>query len=231
MRVIQREKQLEHVDSEGSWAISYGDMITLLLSFFVLYFTVDHSRVKSNQMRKELVLSLDKMKPAPRTGESTQLNMGVTQGEGVEATVIEKLGAKVFQFDEAVVVDFQDVSFFKLGDVEVNKDGRGALENFAKSYQAFAGQHQLSIQAYTDTRKVRSDNPRFRDNLELSALRSVAAMRVLQYAGIPLDRMKIAGYGELRETQDKLMKLQNEKDPLKYTRKVVLTIEPAKERN
>lgn len=27
-----------HTDSDGSWAISYGDMITLLLSFFVIFF-------------------------------------------------------------------------------------------------------------------------------------------------------------------------------------------------
>jgi len=56
-------------------------------------------------------------------------------------------------------------------------------------------------------------------------------MRMLQKAGLPLSRMKIAGYGELMETQEKLMELQKEKDPLKYTRKVVLVIEPEKERN
>lgn len=232
MRAIVRKKQTEHVDSEGSWAISYGDMITLLLSFFVLYFTVDHSKTKGGQLEHSLVMRLkDIGKNSEASGNQSQLNMGVTPGEGVDPTILKKFGADVFKIDQAVVIDFHDISFFKLGNVDVNKQGIAALEDFAKLYQPFAGQYQLNIQAYTDVRKVRSDNPRFKDNLELSALRSIASMRVLQKAGLPLDRMKISGYGELIETQEKLMKLQQESDPLKYTRKVVLTIEPAKERN
>ncbi|MCB0351610.1 MAG: hypothetical protein KDD38_10530 [Bdellovibrionales bacterium] len=232
MRSIERKKQPEHVDSEGSWAISYGDMITLLLSFFVLYFTVDHTKVKSDQMQTALMVRLKEagMK-AEEFGLKSQMNMGPTPGEGVDPTIMQKLGAEVYKFDHALVVDFHDVSFFKLGNVEVAGDGIAALENFAKFYAPFAGQYRLNIQAYTDTRKVLSNNLRYKDNLELSALRSIASMRVLQKAGIPLDRMKIGGYGELVETQEKLMALQNEKDPLKFTRKVVLTIEPLKERN
>ncbi len=232
MRTLERKKHIEHVDSEGSWAISYGDMITLLLSFFVLYFTVDHNKVKANKLEEALMVRLNERGiKAPEEALKQQLNMGVTPGQGVDPLVIDKMGAKVFQDGSKLIIDFPDVSFFNIGAVEPTYAGTKELNKFAETYIGFASTHTLSIQAFTDIRKVNENAKRYTDNLELSALRGVATMRVLQKAGIPLNRMKIGGYGELVETQEKLMKLQNEKDPLKYTRKVILTIEPQREGN
>jgi len=41
------------IDSEGSWAISYGDMVTLLLTFFIIFFAADKFK-----MQKALKLDL-----------------------------------------------------------------------------------------------------------------------------------------------------------------------------
>ena len=49
------------VDSEGSWAVSYGDMITLLLSFFVLYFTVDFEAQRDEQLKGAMLVELGKL--------------------------------------------------------------------------------------------------------------------------------------------------------------------------
>jgi flagellar motor protein MotB len=62
---------------------------------------------------------------------------------------------------------------------------------------------------------------RFKDNLELSALRAVSAMRELQELGVPLHRMKVGGYGEIR----KLAGDASDSD-LALARKLVLVIEP-----
>ena len=44
MKTLRKYRQLAteegEIDSEGSWAISYGDMITLLLTFFILFFNM-----------------------------------------------------------------------------------------------------------------------------------------------------------------------------------------------
>ncbi len=233
MKSLNRTKiNEEHIDSEGSWAISYGDMITLLMSFFVLYYTVDHTKIKAANLEKSLIVRLQEGGVKPdQDALKQQLNIGTSQGTGVDPRIMEEFGAEVYKIGQELVIDFQNVSFFDFGQVDINRDGGKALEKFAQIYQPFAGQYQLRIQAFTDTRKVRWDNPRFKDNLELSALRSVSSMRALQKAGLPLSRMKIAGYGELMATQEKLQKHKNEKDPLKYNRKVVLVVEPISERN
>ncbi len=222
----------EHVDSEGSWAISYGDMITLLLSFFVLYFTVDHEKANSSKLQDSLLLKLQESGiKAMNEGTKSKLNMGNTPGEGVDVELVQKFGAQVYKDGDRLIVEFDKISFFEIGEVDLNITGLQALDQFAKIYTPYAGQYTVQIQAYTDTRKVTSAQVRFRDNLELSALRAVAALRALQKAGIPLARLKTAGFGELIETQENLTELIKDNDPRKFTRKVVLVISPALVRN
>ena len=49
----------DHTDTEGTWAISYGDMITLLLSFFVIYFSTDFTEKKEKELNTGLIENLE----------------------------------------------------------------------------------------------------------------------------------------------------------------------------
>jgi flagellar motor protein MotB len=198
----------------------------------VLYFTVDHKKVRANQLQEALLVKLtENGVKMDAQGVAPKLNLGTEPGEGIEKEILDRSGAKVHQIGERLVIDFENISFFKIGAVDPTADGAKALESFAKIYTPFSGRYQLQVKAYTDTRKVLGLQRAYRDNLELSALRSVSAVRVLQNAGIPLKDMKIAGYGELIETPERLRELASESDPLRYTRRVVLSIEPKKELN
>jgi len=232
MKTLRRGRKFDHVDTEGSWAISYGDMITLLLSFFVLYFTVDHNRVRTKQLHNSLLVRLVEsgVNEASHPAARADLKVGDNPGDGIDPTILLKAGAKVHEIGDQLVIEFQDVSFFPLGVVDLTKPGKEVLSNFALSFIPFAGKYDLAVRAFTDTRPVKSKTGRFTDNLELSALRSVAAMRILQSAGVPLQDMRIAGLGEFKlpnVTGDKSRTTASEViDPLRYARKVILVIEP-----
>jgi flagellar motor protein MotB len=106
------------------------------------------------------------------------------------------------------------------------------LEKFVESYQSYAGKYRISIKGFTDKVKVSEvSNRRYRDNLELSALRSISAMRILQKKGIPLNRMEIAGAGELLSVSSILpqMKMSTQDEINDYSRTIVLIISPEKE--
>ncbi|MCB0385234.1 MAG: hypothetical protein KDD43_07560 [Bdellovibrionales bacterium] len=235
MRTIKRNlhRKEEEVDTEGTWAISYGDMITLLLSFFVLYFTVDPKAEQQEQLQKSLITNLEIMaQPEEDVKPSgVRLHIGEEQATDVDEKVLAKLGAKVHQVGQKVIVEFPGVSFFEVGKISVRDDGAKALSAFSKLYLPFAGQYLLGIRAFTDTRPVIPYKSRkFADNLELSALRSVATMRVLQTRGIPLHRMKLSGLGEFEITPEELKAAGidwSNRDPRDLARKVVLVIEPA----
>jgi chemotaxis protein MotB len=224
-----RHEETEEADSEGSWAISYGDMVTLLLCFFILFFTVDPERTKSEALQQAMMNVFIDASRAPAT-ESTLKAQSVPKGEVTElqAEAKEDWGGKVHKMGSHLVIEFPGVSFFKSGEVNLTEQGRASLEKFTRLFVPFAGSNFVAIQAYTDMKPVVNKSGRkFSDNLELSALRSVATMRVLQNSGIPLARMRVAGFGEMRATARDLANVQEKKSsPFDLARKVVIVIQP-----
>lgn len=228
-KIERKQRAVKHAyDGDGTWAISYGDMVTLLLAFFVLFFTTNPQQEKQKELQQSLVMSLlegNDSKPGDRN--PAQLNIGDNPGEGIEQKIIDKWGAKVYQVGHKILIEFPGVSFFKLGFIKVSDQGNTTLKTFAEKYIPYSGKYILGIRAFTDSRPVRSSSVRFKDNLELSALRSVSAMRTLRDAGIPLSRMKLGAYGELKVTfENLLMQKDKAEDKMSMARRIVLVIEP-----
>jgi chemotaxis protein MotB len=217
---LLRKVEQENHEGEESWAISYGDMITLLLSFFVLFFSTDFDKEKKTKSENHLMAKFN------ASIENGPIHEITPQMEPI-ASMMPK--AKVTRLENRLLVTFDQMGFFSSGEVEPNMAGVEILKKFATKYVPYAGQYRLSIKSFTDNKKVNNDVPRrFKDNLELSVLRSVAVMRVLQQAGIPLNRMEIAGQGEMTKILKLLSKLDltklNEKELNDISRTVVLVI-------
>lgn len=228
MAVLRRRRSTDHfeVDTEGSWAISYGDMITLLLSFFILFFSTDARKDRLQAMEASLMVKLEsRSKPdlvtVKQSGRDPQF----------DPSMMNHLAAKTHKVGQKLIVEFPQISFFDLGKVEINKMGKFELKKFVDVYMPYAGNYIVGIRAYTDNKKVLAGSSRFKDNWELSALRSVATMRVLQKMGIPMNRMRLGGYGELRLTAEDLNRAiastsDYSKNGIALDRKIVLVIEP-----
>lgn len=212
----------EEVDGEGTWALSYGDMITLLLSFFVIYFSTDPKRDKMLQSNSLMSFSLEGKESSP----SEPKTEGAQWKQDLEDL---KLHAQIV--GEHVVVTFDNLSFFESGTTIVNEKAKAALEAFSTKYLPYSGKYHLAIKGFTDRRPVSQKRGRlFADNLELSALRSIASMRVLQKSGIPLNRMEIAGAGELEDIS-KVLPSTAKLTPLEIetmSRTIVLVLKPEK---
>lgn len=212
----------EHADSEGSWAISYGDMVTLLLTFFIIFFTVD----KFN-LQKSMKLDISEK----HKNMSRDIASAVEASMAPDKKVKDAVQGKVYRAGEKVVIEFTGVSFFKSGDVNITEEAKRVLKIFYANYAPYMGEYNLSIRAFTDERKVRQEEGRrYKDNLELSALRSVSVMRELQFAGVPLSNMKLGGYGELHLKENDLQNIDTEQRKpsslLDLARTAVLVIEP-----
>ncbi|MBS1962735.1 MAG: OmpA family protein [Bdellovibrionales bacterium] len=229
----------EEVDAEGSWAISYGDMVTLLLTFFILFFNVNQkATTESRKLQTALLAELGaKASDASHDygKQEPHLNVGpVVDSASIDEATMKSWGGVPHEVGSRILIEFPAVSFFDFGKTKVTKEGEVSLHRFVDHYIRYAGGNNLVIKAFTDDVKVDREKSiregrKYEDNLELSALRAVAAMRVLQHAGIPLNRMRISGNGEMDREIRKLASAEprvgkSKGNPL--SRKVVLVVEP-----
>lgn len=227
MRYLAKKKYHLEEESEGTWAISYGDMITLLLSFFVIFFTTDAHKERANSLNNYMSFSMEELKDIPaqlfHTGGKSTVDLKKKEFEGLDI--------KIHQVNNKVMISFGRFSFFNSGSTSVRESGVEILKKFVEKYLPYAGTYSLSIKGFTDKVKVRPGKNRYEDNLELSALRSIAAMRVLQQAGIPLNRMEIAGAGELNLISEIIPEIASVTDEQtkEYSRTIIIVISPEKE--
>lgn len=231
---MQHLEQGEHENDE-LWAISYGDMITLLLSFFVIFFSTDFKKNKQEQVdshfmknfkaiefeqvRKNILMNSSK---SPDNGQSDIPNLKLLKN-----ATITKIG-------DRLLVTFDSMNFYDTASETPNKNGEEVLKAFAYKFLPYTSLYKIDIKAFTDQRPVKGQH-RFKDNIELSALRSIGAVRILQKAGIPLNRLEIAGYGEMDRLQsllspEKIQKLSlSEKQDISRT--LVIIIKPDSEQS
>lgn len=203
MRLRRKDLQhsLEEQENDELWAISYGDMITLLLSFFVIYFSTDFKKTQSEQLDKHLLANFKAASSEKNTKDGVAKKTTDLAKNLDDAPKFELLkNAKITKIDDRLLVTFEQMNFFKTAVIEPNAEGVETLKAFAKNFVPYAGKYKISVKAFTDKRKVKNGY-RFKDNMELSTLRALAALRVLQESGIPLDKLEIAGYGEMNKLQ------------------------------
>ena len=232
--VLSRDEGEDGTDVDGTWAISYGDMITLLLTFFILFFSLDKVDPDSvpNSVKKDIVGILAPESPSnpvapppPGALHPDAIAIGTDPNStSVEKKVIDEFGGELTKKGHQITIRFPGVSFFNSGSIRLTRAGADHLRKFAKAAAKYPNKYTILVRAFTDNAPVRKIPGRpFQDNLELSGLRSVAAMRELTQAGLPLSSMRIAGFGEVSDPDSGRTPAQVR---VAEDRKIVITLEP-----
>jgi len=187
MRELKLRRSVE-LDTDGSWAISYGDMITVLLAFFVMFFSVDFQKEKQELINSSLIDALTSAEIITKMKFSNkELLKGFDQASAVEVQQLD---------NDNILVFFKGKSFFQSGKTKILEEMKQFIGDFAIRVEPFIGEYKIIVQSYTDSNPV-SPGRRYRDNTELAMLRSLSIMRYLQGLSIDSDRIEITGKGIL----------------------------------
>jgi chemotaxis protein MotB len=188
MPVFEDEHKCEEFGE--AWIFTYGDMVTLLLVFFVLLFSfckVDVEKFKS---------VAESFKPTPPgspfflAGQPSVLSEVARRVETSEVAT----EAYVSIDRRGLVVSFRDSALFPEGSAELTFKARQTLTKFTQFL--FGLPNDVVVEGYTDNAPISTS--RFPSNWELSSARASAVARYFQSEGIKGPRIQVVGYGEFR---------------------------------
>ncbi len=220
-RRVFRAPPQESEGGGGDWVMTYGDLMTLLLVFFVLI--VSFSTLDVVKYR-ELVGSLEeafgsKNRPAtPLIQEDTppftmpvQMDAFPTQAETdvretervkVEedlAKLIEEMGPgaplELVESPEGLRLRMQGHVIFSLASAELNEDSLPILAELAPILQRYP--YRIWVEGHSDDLPIQT--PVYPSNWELSAARAGTVVRhMIEHSGLRRDRLAAVGYADTR---------------------------------
>ena len=208
---MRKKKDKGHEASSERWLITYADLITLLLIFFVVMYAL------SNIDAKKFEAMAISMASAMGGSSSVLPNPGVAIPPGVssqdaaeEAAELERLRQELQQYIEenglsgnvtvrleerGIVVSFSDVALFPLGSAVLTPTARTFIDQVG---QILMGTTQyIRVEGHTDDLPINTRE--YPSNWELSTARANSVVQaVIADLGFPQNRLSVTGYGEFR---------------------------------
>lgn len=197
---IERTEEPRIQDDTGHlWAISYSDFLMVLLSFFILFFSVDPNK-KDSVIQKVLLANggtggqLTQNMKSVRTVQTAQT---VQRTPAAAPAKLPHFDAKMFlnlkvamrERDESVLLIFPE-NIYPKGQVRLSKKEAMRLRLVFERLMPFKNLIDVTVIGHTDKTPVTKIRSRYmHDNNDLSSARANEALRLAARTGFPSDRL------------------------------------------
>ncbi len=202
------------------WMNTYGDMVTLLLCFFVMLFTT--ATVDGHEMK--LVIAAFSGLGLLEGGNTLESGHLAELGNTIESLPSMQAGRALDQARKKAVSQFQSEiksnkvrvtvdergliislaadSFFRPATADVDIEAaRETLRNVAGLVNSLEDERRFRIEGHTDSLPTDPDGP-WETNWELSAERSANVLHYLVDFGVDEEKFQIAGCADTRPLAD-----------------------------
>jgi chemotaxis protein MotB len=205
-----------HENSER-WLLTYADLITLLMVFFVVLYSMsqaDSTKFQAVSAALQQAFNVDIMQGSSATsisdGASTPTapidnlisNAEVPQLARLQSKIQAVLDGAAQAPDvtvgtdrEGIVIRLSGSYLFDSGRAELKPNSMGVLDVIASELRPLP--NDIRVDGHTDSTPI--DSPRYPTNWELSSARALAVTRYLsEVDGVRAGRLIAAGFGEFR---------------------------------
>ncbi len=209
------------VEGESAgWLMTYGDMMTLLLCFFVLLFAMSETQMDSfAQLVNSLKSAIGKQE-VPEAGTREGLDMIARDSQLSVVDAVDELGGLIkkevtdiiSEVDEFIiknslsgqiqskedgrgaVITISDMVLFPPGAAEFNTAGKDLLQQVSEMLKQF--DYHIKVEGHTDSIPIYTKQ--FKSNWELSSSRASEIVRFFIENGIPPTQLSAEGFAEFR---------------------------------
>lgn len=217
------KKKPEKPENHERWLLTYSDLITLLMIFFVIMYA------SSNLDAQKYQAISSSFKDGFGSGQNvvsdggsgTSEEVKLVNGQSEENSTLEQMktdeNSKLDQVksevdklignsdlkenvstsieERGLVISFKNNVFFDSGKAEIREDMKGKLNSIAKILSSI--DNYVRVEGHTDNLPINTKE--FHSNWQLSSLRAANVVEYLVVnAGLSPNRLSSVGYGEYR---------------------------------
>lgn len=197
-------------EGEGPWLMSFADMVTLLMCFFILFFTTDKGNLKIDNP-EELLKKLEQLQRMLSSEQAAQVTEAVNQrtpsGAYGSMDVFKKEIKRISKDLDLVFsvgtpqpgeieLTFLNTRFFRSGESVLTPTAEKMLQVVATKLQTMDKNAIVQVEGHTDSDPIKSRQ--FPSNWELSGARAATVVRLLQSYGINPSHLEASGLAHYR---------------------------------
>ena len=208
-------------ESEPGWIVTFADLVTLLLVYFVLLFSISSmdlekfreiARALQNSFGAESVSIVEPEPDSKSISEEIKDNIEKVQEEILsenqdaldrellwdvqEFVKKKKVGDNIVIYEEKdrITITFEGRALFDSGQAELLPEASPLLDDIF-TVILNNPKYAVNIKGHTDDRPI--STAQFPSNWELSAVRATTVLRYLASMGVDPNRLTATGYGSL----------------------------------
>lgn len=203
---IERPNEPEISSEDAStWAVSYSDLLMVLMSFFVIFFQFTPEKTKG--IIQQLAISVGTTGAGPGVlGKGSGPGTGVIAKEAphekptIETLLVDsfktaKLKVSLEQTTDSLSILLPDDIYRPRGFV-VSDEMKTMLSDVMERIRPFASEVDIYFIGHADADPLSQGNPYLSDNFSLSALRATHALQFALSAGFPKSHLFAQGGAE-----------------------------------
>ena len=215
---MAKDKCPECEECLPAWLAAFGDLMSLLLCFFVLLLSMSSMDAKKiseaigslsgamsvleggtkTEISKQRI---QESTPIESQDETSELVNRVQQAAGDANEMMEQTQGPTITVEEGqagFTIELPAALLFKPGSATIeNQDALLFLKRMALIIEELPNKMEVSVQGHTDEGAPGSSSP-FKDNWELSTARAISVLHELLLDGVDPKRINAAGYAEFR---------------------------------
>jgi len=188
-------KKKQHAAEEGTdaWLMTYADMITLLLCFFVILLSVSEPKKEKFEQLKQSMMAgfVQNLIETPFEQSYTEMMRMIDEDDVVAQNLaVEKIA-------DGLTLNIASEYLFTPGTADLNAEALPLLDSISRIIiEKKLPDYEVEVQGHTDDTPL--DSATIPSNWELSALQAAIVTRYLIEKKIPAERIRASGYAETR---------------------------------
>lgn len=178
-------------EGDQSWAVSYADMLMVLLSFFILFFSVgEEKKAGVIQQIAEATRSVSGYAVSP---ELSGKDLEHFDTKRILADLQDQKIVKTELNGERLIIYFAD-NLFNSGRTVLTPEASRQVRSTLLKMKPYIGQIQLTIVGHSDEVRIRRGfKPYIHSNIDLSAVRASRGVAIAQKIGFSPRHVFIKG--------------------------------------